>query len=165
MEKKKLRFGTKEDLKKMHEQMDKEGYWEKMKVRGKENYQKYAPLFENLYENKIVYHERFTYIVRLEDIVITEAYFKAKAIKEKVILTAFQKERCQKLNTLEDVRNSPRQWTFKGTWADAMITENPLCIGQAYVNFSIWLAPDLVQSIEKLAECGDDEGALKILKK
>ncbi|MBS9768027.1 MAG: hypothetical protein KGV44_10890 [Flavobacteriaceae bacterium] len=163
MEKKKIQWGTKEDIRKMHEQMKKEDYWKKRKEEGKKKYQKYAPFFENLYENKIVYHERITRIVRLEDLEVTEEGFRAKAIQEKVILSKFQQERCRKLNTLEKVRNSPRQWTFSGTWEGAIISEKPLSIAMPYVSFVLWIEPDLVKYIEKLAEYGDDEDALKIL--
>ncbi len=162
MAKGKIQKGTEEDLKKMHERMDKEEYWRKMKERSNKNYQKYAPTFDNLYDNKIIYHERITRIVRLENIEITEEYFQAKAIQEKVILSEHKRERLIKNNTLEKVLQ-PKEWTFKGGWDLANISENPLRIGMPYASFVIWIEPDFVKYIEKLVEYGDDDDALKIL--
>ncbi len=138
-------------------------FWEELKRKGIKKYQKYAPMFDNLYQKKIIYHEQITRIVRLEDLEVTDEYFKAKAIQEKVILTEFQKNRCRKLNTLEKVLNNHNEWSFKGSWANAIISENPLSITQPYANYVIWTEPDFVMYIEKLAKYGDDEEALKLL--
>ncbi|MBS9773783.1 MAG: ADP-ribosylglycohydrolase family protein [Tenacibaculum sp.] len=138
-------------------------FWEELKTRGIKKYQKYAPIFENLYQNKIIYHEGITRIVRLENLEITDEYFQAKAIKEKVILTKSQKDRFRKYNTLEKVLNKSDKWTFRGTWGNAIISENPLRIGSPYANFVIWIEPNFVKNIERLAEYGDDEDALKLL--
>ncbi len=148
-------------LKDMSEE-EQEEYWKNIKIKGREKYIEYAPAFDNLYNNKIIYHERFTRIVRLEDIEITDEYFQAKAIQEKVILSEHKRERLIKNNTLERVLQ-PKEWTFKGGWDLANISEKPLQIGMPYANFVIWIEPDFVKYIEKLVEYGDDEDALKIL--
>ncbi len=157
MAKKELRQETVKDLEKLQKQ-----YRESRKIAGKENYKKYASIFNNLYKNKIIYHERITSIVRLENLEVTEEYFQATAIREKVILSDIKRKLFEKFNTLQNLEK-PESWVFKGTWDNCNITENPLSIGQPYANFVIWIEPDLVKYIEKLAQYGDHKDALNIL--
>jgi len=42
----------------------------------------YMPLFSSLYESKVVYHERFTCIVKLQNIDITPDYFSAFVVPQ-----------------------------------------------------------------------------------
>lgn len=42
-------------------------------------YKIFAPFFQQLFENKLVYYERFIVIVQLQDIKITPTHFSAKA--------------------------------------------------------------------------------------
>ncbi len=147
----------------MQKQLKQDNFLEELRIKGRKKYQKYAHIFENLYHNKIVYHERYTRIVRLEDIEITEKYFEAKAIQERVILSEYQKRRYKRKNILDKVLNKPREWTFRGTWENAIISENPLSIGSPYANFVIWIEPNFVKKIERFAEYGDDEEVLKLL--
>ncbi len=146
----------------MQKQLKQDDFLEELRIKGRKKYQKYAHIFENLYQNKIVYHERYTRIVRLENLEVTDEYFEAKAIQEKVILTAYQKSQYRKFNTLEKILNQHKEWTFRGNWGVAIISENPLSISQPYASFKIWTEPDLVMYIEKLIEYGDDD-ALEIL--
>lgn len=159
MAKKELRQGTAKDLEKLQKQ-----YRESRKIAGKENYKKYAPIFNNLSKNKIIYHERITSIVRLENLEVTEEYFQATAIREKVILSDIKRKLFEKFNTLQNLEK-PESWVFKGTWDSCNITENPLCIAQPYANFVIWIEPDFVMYIEKLLDYGDFDDIMELLNK
>lgn len=122
-----------------------------------DEYKKYGHYFNNLYENKVIYHERVTMIVRLEDLEVNEEYFKATAIRERFII--------ENPIRREKFKNSKffKQWTFKGCWQYATYSENPFCIGKPYASFKIWTEPALVKHVEKLVNQEDFEEIENIL--
>lgn len=97
-------------------------------------YKLLAPLFENLYENKALYQERFTSLIFLENMVITPEGFKAKAKRHLVVESAGF-----------DV---PETWSFSSLWGYMYIHKNSISV--PYASWSICLDPGLVQEVEKL---------------
>jgi hypothetical protein len=92
-----------------------------------------SPLFENLYENKVVYHERFTCIVKLEDIFISPEMFCAIAIPHLMIKKAI---------SIGHTFTMPAKWDFGSVWEVMTLSKNTI---SAYSGWSIWCDPILVQ--------------------
>ena len=113
-------------------------------------YKLFAPFFENLFENKVVYYEKILVIVRLEDIEITPERFEAKAIP----LLRVKKDD-------ESPYRLPTQaWTFGGTWDSMVLGGNS--ISMPYVGWTIWPEADRVQKVEKAVLKHDHETALSL---
>ena len=78
-------------------------------------YHALSPLFKNLYENKVIYRERFIGIVQLEDIELSEDLFRATAIGKIMIY---------KPSFIDyPLRKS---WKFECDWACLSLAENRL---------------------------------------
>ena len=101
-------------------------------------YQILSPLFENLYENKVVYHERFTCIVKLEDIIITPESFNAIAIPHLMIKKAI---------SIGSPFIMPDKWDFGSVWEFMTLSKNAI---STYSGWSIWCDPITVERVEKL---------------
>lgn len=97
-----------------------------------------SPLFKNLYENKVVYHERITCIVQLSDIIISPERFWAKA--QRILLIS--------PGTYEN-RPIPEVWNVGAVWAYLTLNGNRL---SAYGSWVIWPDPAFVQKVEKLVQ-------------
>jgi hypothetical protein len=98
----------------------------------------FAPIFENLFEKKIVYHERFTRLVVLENMKITPESFFAKAIPLALI----------KAGTRLESFYSEKPWVFGAVWSHICYLDNQLMT--PYANWSIWFEPILVERVEGL---------------
>ena len=108
-----------------------------------------SPLFTNLYENKVVCHDRFTSIIRLEDLEITPVQFKATAILHLLIDSgAFRRKRLP-----------PEKWEISANWAYLRLAGSSLCV---YSGWVIWTDPELVKQVERLALEGKFKEALAI---
>ena len=113
-------------------------------------YKLFAPFFENLFENKVIYYEQFLVIVQLEDIEITPERFEAKAIP---LLSV-------KKNDESPYCFPTQAWTFGGTWAYMVLCGN--AISMPYVGWTIWPEADRVQRVEKAVLKYDHETALSL---
>ena len=103
-------------------------------------YKVFSPLFENLYENKMIYHENGKYLlIRVENIEIMPDGFSATAIPLKFLFT----------NRRES--NFPKKWTFRLSW-DWMMLGNWLSFHALYVNITIFLDKELIKKIEKMID-------------
>ena len=108
-----------------------------------------SPLFTNLYENKVVYHDRFTSIIRLEDLEISPIQFQATAIRHLLIDNgAFRRKRLP-----------PEKWEISANWAYLRLAGSSLCV---YSGWVIWTDPELVKQVEQLALEGKFKEALAI---
>ena len=102
-------------------------------------YKLLAPLFENLYENKMIYNEGgYTGLIKVENLVITQKKISATA---KHILTVYNDR------PYRGLRNLPQQWTFSGSWAWLRICGKAIA---AYSCWAIWIEPNFVKSVEQL---------------
>ena len=111
-------------------------------------YEVLSPLFNNLYENKVIYHERVTSIIQLENIILTPNKFEATAIRLKLfepISNSFK--RIASLNS----------WTIGGNWAYLTLDKKGcLC---PYSGWLMWIEPELVKKVEELTNKGNFEEA------
>jgi len=97
-----------------------------------------SPLFQNLYENKAVYHERFTCIIQLPDIVISPESFRAKVRRLSLINPGVYQN-----------MPIPENWTIGSNWAWLRLNVNCL---SAYSSWVLWPDPIFVQKIEELIQ-------------
>ena len=113
----------------------------------------FAPLFHNLYQsNKVVYRERFSCIIALENIIITPERFEAVAIPIALIKGG---SRSDKYFSIE------RKWEFGAMWSN--ITLSGIHLTSAWANWSIWCDPNTVMTIENLVLKNQMEEALDIM--
>ena len=108
-----------------------------------------APFFQNLFESKVVYYEKFIGVVRLDDIEITPERFRALAIPQLDI------ERSGGFRP--QAPTTP--WYFGGIWAAMTLGESSI---SSYSSWTIWPEPDRVQRVEEFAARGCFEEALKL---
>jgi len=107
-----------------------------------------APLFQNLYQNKVVYHERFTALVQLSEITLTPELFTAKAALIAVIkASSFRK------------RPLPQTWDLSANWA--YLSLNKACLS-TYSSWLLWPDPALVQKVETLIYTNQLEEAYEL---
>ena len=114
-------------------------------------YQLFSPLLQNLYENKIVYRERFVCIIKLEDLIIIPERLHAKAVPYLQI----------KQNKESDQYLPNRPWTFGSKWEYIRLIENGLSV--PYANWCIWCEPELVREVEGLTLKGEFRKAIELL--
>jgi hypothetical protein len=122
-----------------------------MDTDGAKEYAKYSQLFKKLYENKVVYHERFSCIIKLEDIKITEERFEATAVPFLQIINGSKRL---------DKTYPDKPWEFGGIWKMIKTEEN--CLFSPYGGWSIWFEPELVKKVENLVLDGKYNEALKL---
>lgn len=119
-------------------------------------YKLFSPLFLNLYENKVIYRERFTCIVKLEDINITPDHVRATANFHLLI------------DTGSAYRNKPipETWTFGAAWQALRFVSNKektFNYLAAYANWAIWTDPTFVEQAEKFVLDKNVEAALNLI--
>lgn len=98
-------------------------------------YELLSPLFDNLYENKIIYHERLTYIATLENIKITPELFEATVVPCLLI----KKDTPMEKRLLRLSKKS--SWTIAAKWNYIGYRDNWL---HAYSSWNMWCDPILV---------------------
>ena len=109
----------------------------------------WAPFFENLHENKVIYREKFICLARLDDLEIDE-----RGVRGTVVPLHF-------LRTYPHRITPSLPWHFGGTWEN--MCQGDRALGQPYASWTIWPEPELIRAIEKLLAKEDIEGAMKLL--
>lgn len=109
----------------------------------------WAPFFENLHENKVVYRERFICLARIENLRIDELGVGGVVVP----LQYFYSYPGWNLPTTA--------WGFGGGWKT--MNQGDGCLGQCYAGWTIWPEPARVRAVETLLGRGDSEGALELL--
>lgn len=108
----------------------------------------WAPFFENLYENKVIYRERFVCMARIENLEITDI-----GVGGLIVPLTY-------LYVPEYIRGAPKKaWGFGGGWAH--MTQGDGNLGCKYSGWTIWPEAERVRTIEALLSKGDVEGALE----
>lgn len=97
-----------------------------------------SPLFQNLFENKIIYHERFTCLAQLSEIELTPSIFKAKVKRLSLIYA------CERIRHLV-----PEEWEIGAIWPAVNLKGNRL---GTYGGWIIWTDPKLVEQILNLTK-------------
>jgi len=112
-------------------------------------FQKFSPLFDNLYENKVVYSENVgTFIVVLNDLNVTPDRLEAKAC----IHIPIKKSR--------KLRKELKSWEIGGSW-DGMRRLGTSLV--AYSTWQIWTDAELVRKVEQLALENKNDEAIALL--
>ncbi len=110
-------------------------------------YEAFSPLFKNLYQNKVIYHERFTAIIKLEDIKLTPDLFEATAVFNLLIKAGARRK-----------RPLPEKWEIGANWAYLSLEKDYFSV---YSGWLMWTDPVLVEKVEKLLlENNTDEAYL-----
>ncbi|WP_420577505.1 hypothetical protein [Ekhidna sp.] len=112
-------------------------------------YEIFSPLFENLYEEKVIYYEKIIGIVRIEDLTMTPDSFQAKAIPHQCI---------ERNKGLDDLFDQLETWTFGSSWDHIRLIDHSL--NSIYAGWTVWTDPELVKVIEKLCRNKDYKEAL-----
>jgi len=109
----------------------------------------FTPFLTNIYENRIVYYERYMCVAILEDIKITPEKFEATAIPYLTIKTA------------GPAKYSPQKpWTFGSGWS--YMTLNDSHFGTYGGMWLFWTDKELVKTVEELARKNHFEAALNL---
>jgi|GEM_PF-5029072 hypothetical protein len=116
------------------------------------NYREFANIFDNLYENKIIYHYRFTAICMIDKFTITPERFLVKVHPHLIVR-----------NKAYGVRTGrwriPDKWSFGSVWW--VVNEfNGKYGGYGYL---FWTNPDLVRRVETLVLNKENEKAFSQL--
>lgn len=110
-----------------------------------------SPILQNIYENKILYYERFMCVAVLEDIKITPERFEARAVPLIEL---------KRLGSTPDGYYPEKPWTFGASWPH-MAVQN----GYFTTYGGMWIAwtdKELVKTVEELAKKGDLKTALNL---
>lgn len=106
-------------------------------------YEAFAPILQNLFENKLVYNEKFIGLVRLEDVKITPEKFWATAIP----LISMRGDDAL------GYAMPTTPWTFGGGWDWMRLINNSINV--PYAAWTIWPEHDRVQAVERLLMDGN----------
>lgn len=113
-------------------------------------FQIFAPFFANLYENKIVYYEKFFCLAIVQDITITPHKLHIKVAPYlKIEGPEFRLLKC------------PTQpWDFGSQWRGIGIVNNSFYV--SYANWRVWPEPERVRAVELCLLREDFRGALDL---
>lgn len=115
-------------------------------------FEAFSPLFNNLYDNKVIYHERITSLLRLENIIITDEGFNAIAKRIKLLV--------EPTNNVQRIIASKSSWTVGASWGWLCLDESGYL--KTYSGWKIWADPELVKKVEELANNNNFEEALNL---
>lgn len=110
----------------------------------------FTPVLTDLYENKIVYYEKFICVVALSEIELTEDGFRAKCTPEIPIMR----------EGYPGPSSPTEQWKFGGKWDWMRLINNSINV--PYAGWSIWPEKERVRQVIELASRGDFDGALRL---
>jgi hypothetical protein len=110
----------------------------------------FRPILANLYDNQLVYRERFVCVVRLKDFVIDEVGFRGFCQPE--------------ITILDSIYGAPEEgWHFGGSWEHTRLIGNSL--NDPYSGWTFWPEKERVRQVIELAQAGDFAGALALTAK
>lgn len=104
--------------------------------------ERFRHCFEQLHENKLIYHERFTAVVELSGIELADEYFQCDA-------------RVVQMCTERSPEIEP--WTFRARWEDCSILPPGRGLSIPCAPFILWPGAKLVREVEALLDFGDFE--------
>lgn len=111
------------------------------------------PILTSLYQDKVIYRERFICVVSLRDIELSPKVFGAT---------------CTPVHPIEfkwpgdfQPQTPSGEWHFRGTWDLIGIRKNS--IGSVWSGWTIWPENELVKEVIGLASKGEFESVLELL--
>jgi len=100
-------------------------------------YKAYKPLFENLYENKMIYEAKgICCIIQLKNLEISEKGISGTVVPIHIISNHYNL-------TIEE-------WDFSTSWHLMMWSDLDTCIHIPYASYSLWFAERTIKRVEKL---------------
>ena len=103
-------------------------------------YKAFAPLLENLYESKIIYHERGVgWLIRMENLEITPTRFSATAVP---ICVIYNRRNLGGFSLM-------KKWNFFAAWDYLLLCDDDSFI-VPYASYSIRVEADIIKRVEKL---------------
>ena len=112
-------------------------------------YEIFSPLFNNLYESKLIYYEKVIGIVKVKDLVMTPELLKVTVAPDQCII---------RNNQFDSIFSELPDWTFSASWDWIRLIDHSLNV--PYANWTVWTEPELVKVIEQLCLDKDYEEAL-----
>jgi hypothetical protein len=113
-------------------------------------YEIFSPFFRNLYENKIVYYDKFLCLALVQDIQITPRYLKLMvAPLLKVEGHEFRMRQCPK-----------EPWSFGSRWCGFGIVNSSF--HAPYAPWRVWPESDIVKRVENCLLNQDYQGAIDL---
>jgi hypothetical protein len=110
----------------------------------------WAPFFETLHENKVVYRERFVCLGRIENLRITDTGIGGLIVPLRYLYIP------------QYIHSVPKTgWGFGGGWTEMRQAGSK--IGCPYSGWAIWPEAARVRAVETLLLRGDVDGALELL--
>ena len=111
------------------------------------------PILTNLYQDKVIYRERFICVVSLKDIELSPKGFGATCTPVLPIEIKWSGD--------FQPQTPSGEWRFRGSWDLIGIRNN--CIGSVWSGWTIWPEKDLVEEVVRLASKGEIESVLALL--
>jgi len=107
----------------------------------------FSPILSDLYENKVIYQERFCCVVSLSEIELTTKGFQARCIP------------FAKMAPIGTYCWEPPEegWLMGGAWSTMRLSGNS--INALYAGWTIWPEKDRVREVCKILTTGDYEKA------
>lgn len=113
----------------------------------------FAPFLQNLYENKVVYYERFMCVARIEKMIITPDQFHAKAkVHIRIDKKAFRPPDWERIE---------KGWHFGAKWEALSYHNNSF--GMFYSPVVFITDPEFVKMIETLVLEGKHNEAARLI--
>ena len=113
----------------------------------------FAPLLQNLYENKVVYYERLMCVARIEELIITPELFRAKASVHLRI--------DKKASIPPNWEHIEKGWHFGAKWEALSYHNNSF--GMFYSPVVFITDPEFVKMIETLVLEGQHNEAARLI--
>lgn len=117
----------------------------------------FKALFETLYENKVVIHDKFTCVARIEKVEISTDFFTAFVVPVTFIKAGTPSDKRQE-KAFERLKCG---WEISCKWELMEILGTSLC-SSAYACWLIWCDPKIVETVEKFTEMEKYSEALKL---
>jgi hypothetical protein len=105
----------------------------------------FRPFLANLDGGRLVYHERFTALVDVVTMSLTQAGFEFEV---RSLATIRRWDRGV-------MRPVPDRWRFGNTWEFCTLSPDRRALDNHPTGFRLWVEPDLVRQVEELVAAGE----------
>jgi hypothetical protein len=119
-------------------------------IRNEFPFDRFSQIMKNLFENKIVYYEKFLCVATLKDIKICSDSFLATAIPHHKI----------EIKKSHYLYYPSKPWNFGSKWSSIRYNESN--ITSHYAGWTIWPGAERVQLVEECLKKGDFDEALQL---
>lgn len=117
----------------------------------------FSSLFDNLFESKVVIHDRFTCIAKIERFEILPEYFTVFIVPQTFIPTGTPSDK-RMLRAFERLQ---RGWEASCKWEHMSFADDCLC-SSPYACWLMWIDSELVKKVESLVSDNKFDDALNL---